>query len=101
MAVTLELTLNGSTDAAGRYVSWAPSPATLRIADADGAIDPLPVRLLSRALGGRVVFASARNARAGDELALTLPIDGSPVPFWVLGRFGAPSRADRDAAIRV
>ena len=101
MAVTLELTLNGSTATTRRYVSWAPSPATLRIADPGGAVDPLPVRLQARTVAGRLVFAAARNARAADELTLTLPIDGSPVPFWVLGRFGAPSRADRDATVRV
>ena len=104
MALTLELTLNGTPSPRGRYVGWAPAPARLRVVDPDGAVDPIPVRLdspVGRAGSGRVVFAPQRNAEAADQLALNLPANGAPVDFWVLGRFQSPSRADGDAQIRV
>lgn len=103
MALVLELTINETTLPAGRYVGWAPAPAQLRVVDADGAAGPIALRLTSppRAGAGRLVFAPRRDAEAADELALAAPADGRPVDFWVLGRFGSPSRADRDAALVV
>ena len=104
MALTLELTLNGTPLPRGRYVGWAPAPARLRVVDPDGAVDPIPVRLdspVGRAGSGRVVFAPQRDAEAADQLTLNLPANGAPVDFWVLGRFQSPSRADGDAQIRV
>jgi tyrosinase len=101
MAVALELALNHTTSPSGRYVGWAPVPASLRVLDPDGAATPIGVRLDSPGPAGRVVFAAQRNAEAGDQLSLELPVDGTPVDFWVLGRFQSPSRNDGDARITV
>ena len=102
MAITLELLLNGTASPTGRYVGWSPAPAQLRVLNADGAVDPIHVRLASPAgRGGRVVFAPRRDAEAGDEIELDLATDGTPTDFWVLGRFQSPSRNDRDARIAV
>ena len=101
MAVALELALNNTTEPSGRYVGWAPAPASLRVLDPDGSETPIAVRLDSPGSAGRVVFAAERNAEAADQLSLELPVDGGPVDFWVLGRFQSPSRADGDARITV
>ncbi len=102
MAITLELLLNGTVNPTGRYVGWSPAPAQLRVLNADGAVDPIHVRLASPpGRGGRVVFAPRRDAEAGDEIELDLATDGTPTDFWVLGRFQTPSRNDRDARIAV
>ena len=102
MAITLELLLNGTVNPTGRYVGWSPAPAQLRVLNADGAVDPIHVRLASPpGRGGRVVFAPQRNAEAADEIELDLATDGTPTDFWVLGRFQTPSRNDRDARIAV
>ena len=45
------------------------------------------VSLDSPGPAGQVVFAAERNADAADQLSLELPVDGTPVDFWVLGRF--------------
>ena len=42
MALTLELTLNGTLLPRGRYVGWAPAPAQLRVVDPDGAPSGTP-----------------------------------------------------------
>jgi tyrosinase len=101
MAVALEFALHHTTEPFGRYVSWAPAPASLRVLDADGAEALIEVRLDSPGTAGRVVFAAERDEEAGDQLSLELPVDGTPVDFWVLGRFQSPSRADGDARIAV
>jgi hypothetical protein len=41
MALTIEVRVNGRTDIAGRYVTWAPSPCELRVTDAGGAATPI------------------------------------------------------------
>nr|MDQ3641929.1 tyrosinase family protein [Actinomycetota bacterium] len=57
--------------------------------------------LRSAPSGGRVRFATARTHQAAPELALTLPADGKPVPFFVAGSFGQPSTALDDGAVQV
>jgi len=101
MVVALELAVNNTAQPSGRYLGWAPAPASLRVLDPDGAATPIGVSLDSPGPAGRVVFAAARNAEAADQLGLELPVDGTPVDFWVLGRFQSPSRADGDARITV
>jgi tyrosinase len=104
-----------STDAAGiddtptdDYVTWAPtfgrvrlnspmaSPVTVVLTnDAPGAI----------AGGGDVQFAAhatpwpVNTTATNNTLTLTLPIDGSWVPFVVAGKFGTPSTNDKDTII--
>ena len=88
---------------ARRYVSWAPSPATLRIADPSGAVDPLPVRLLSRALPA-AGSSSRRPQRPGRRRDRAHPADRR-LTRAVLGagpvrrtQPGGPGRGDPGAA---
>jgi len=50
--------------------------------------------------GGQVVFSSTADGSFDDTLTLTLPVDGSAVDFFVAGKFGSPSIADKDACIQ-
>ena len=102
MAVTVELTLNGTTAAPGRYLTWAPSPASLRIVNADGAQAPVAVRVLTAPGSvGRHWFRTAPGAPPTTDLSLALDPGGAPAPFFLSGRFPAASRTDGDAVLQV
>ncbi|HET7619904.1 MAG TPA: tyrosinase family protein, partial [Vicinamibacterales bacterium] len=99
-----EVILNGSTAPDARYIGWAPLRCDVRLTDATGATTPVTVTLQNQnpAAGGQLLFfAPGPGAVWQDQIALTLPLDGSPVGFFVAGRFGRPSVADKDAAIDV
>ena len=101
--MTVELHINNSADVNARYVSWAPSPCRIRLTDASGSPTPVVVKISSTSTttGGGVVFQTSANASAQATLSLTLPLGGAFVPFFVAGKFGHPSAADRDVSIRV
>ena len=102
MTPTFELTVNGTVDPVGRYVSWTPAPAGLRIADDCGVAGPLQVRLHAPAgTGGRLELRRERKDPPSDELVLDLPADGSPQAFFVAGKFGSPSTSRGDSALEV
>jgi tyrosinase len=100
--VRTEITFNGSASPTARYVGWAPVPAQVRLSDPTGATGPVSVRLRNNtAQGGQVVFFSAIPGTARADLQLRLPLNGTPVRFFIAGRFQRPSIADRDAAVQV
>lgn len=101
MSVTVEMAVRESTDPSVHYVGWSPIPASARVVDPDGVEGPVTVVIAPRdaTAGGQVDLRIAAGDPAAPELTLALPIDGSPVPFTVAGRFGEPSTADGDAAI--
>ena len=51
------------------------------------------------AVGG-LVFDTVRSSQGASSLALTLPADGSAVPFFVAGEFQKPSSAFGDAVVQ-
>lgn len=95
--------IHDNSTAASNYVSWTPSPAVVRLTDTGGATGPVDVVLRNEqeGVGGQLVFYASPGAAPSPTLAVQLPLDGSPVAFRVGGKFGAPSVADRDAAIAV
>ncbi len=103
MTLSLELSINGTVRPAGRYLSWSPAPASLRVADADGAVGPFQVTLRNSAAasGGKLVFRLERQDPPVDELDLELPDDGTGREFFIAGRFGSPSTDDGDAPLEV
>ena len=103
MAISLELSVNGTADAAGRYLTWSPVRAQLRVLNPDGAVQPIPVELGNAATvgAGKVVLRAARADPPADRLQLRLPVDGRPRSFFLAGRFGSPSQADGDAPLHV
>jgi tyrosinase len=98
-----EIAINGSTNPAANYIGWAPVSSRIRLADLSGVTGPVTVRLRNQnsGAGGQITFFSPTPRTWGDELQLTLPANGSPVDFFMAGRFGRPSMVDRDAAIQV
>lgn len=97
----IEFELNGTTTADARFITYAPSPARLRLV---GGTGPLAVTLSSKkanAAGGEAVFFTQPTAASQATLALTLPADGSWVGFFVGGKWGSPSTAKDDCRLDV
>jgi tyrosinase len=102
VAPRVELALGGSTTATARYLTWAPTQATLRVTDPDGATTPIRVRLRTKpGAKGRLWFRTAPAAAPTPAMDLDLATDGTPSPFLLSGRFGFPSAADRDTSLQV
>jgi tyrosinase len=67
-----------------------------------GATTPtVTVRITGRSTttGGVVMFRSGTSGVFGTSLALTLPVNGTSVPFFVVGRVGRPSLSNGDVVI--
>ena len=107
-APQVEIQINRTPELTDDYVTWAPTVCQARLArggpadarvvltnDPDGAVPG----------GGDVLFAPfqspwpANTTATQETLPLTLPADGSWVPFVMAGRFGHPSTNDKDTVI--
>jgi tyrosinase len=101
--VKVELQINNSANPSARFVSWSPSPCTLRLLDAEGAVPPLAVRLRNKpgGTGGNVVFRLAPAAAPTPTLDVVLPGVNIPMPVFIAGKFGNPSKAAGDAVVQV
>jgi tyrosinase len=87
-------------DALGRvFLTWTPVAATARLLNPVGTA-PVAVTLRNAGTGGRVRFATTRTHLGTPTLALNLPIDGTPVRFFVAGEFGRPSSSLGDVVIQ-
>jgi tyrosinase len=95
MNVQIDIT---GTDRQGRvFLTWSPVQATARVVGgADAAGD---IVLRSAGSQGGLVFDTVRSDQGRSSLALTLPGDGTPVPFWIAGEFQKPSSAFGDAVV--
>jgi tyrosinase len=99
----VELQINNSADPAARFVSWVPSLCRIRVTDPSGAKPPsasVNLTAVSAARGGAVVFRSATTGSFSSSLTLTVPTNGSSVPFFVAGKFGQPSTNNGDVTIQ-
>jgi len=103
----VEIEINQTPHTGDDYINWSPFLARIRISQADGATGTVAVVLRNQntAAGGQVVFAPfkdpwpAGTTATQDQLALSVPADGSWVPFVIAGKYGRPSTHDRDAVI--
>src|SRR5262245_38026310 len=95
--------INNSANPNARYVTWAYSPCSVRLTNTSGATAPVQVTLRNKppASGGRVVFQATGTSTRASSLALTLPLNGGSIPFFISGDFGHPSTADGDCVIQV
>jgi len=97
--MNVEIRIPGA-DALGRvFLTWTPIRATARLLNPVGTA-PIRITLRNAGSGGRVRFATTRTDLGTPTLALTLPIDGTPVRFFVAGEFGRPSVSLGDAIIQ-
>ena len=94
------------------YLTWAPSPATVRLQRPNERTSPLPVTLRNGVGGadphGGVVFGLPGPGGGPPTpytmtptLSLALPETGAPVEFYVAGAFDRASLRDKDAIIEV
>ena len=88
------------------YLTWAPTFALARLTTTMGSAVNVVLTNDSPNIGGNVRFAAHQDpwpvntTATATTLALTLPADGSWVPFVIAGEFGAPSINDKDAIIQ-
>src|SRR6185503_11440216 len=102
MALSVELQVNNSPSPTARYVTWAPSPCRIRVTNPSGTTTPtVSVKLgsVSAAAGGAVGFRSGTSGAFATTLTLSVPINGTSVPFFVAGRFPQASTNDGDVTI--
>lgn len=93
----VEVQINNTTNANGRFVGWSPSPCRIRITDPTGALTPtVTVQLagVSTATGGAVMFRKTATGANASTLDLSLPINGASVPFFVVGRKASIANGD-------
>src|SRR5512138_189906 len=102
------ITINGSTNLASNYIGWSPVPAEIWRVDIGGSTQILTVKLRNQnpSQGGQVLFFApfpgpGKFDHGQDEITLALPPGGAPVRFFIAGKFGKPSFADKDAVIEV
>ena len=98
----VELQVNNSAAADARFLTWAPSPCRIRVTNPSGATGPtVNVRIasVSAASGGELVFRLGTTGAFASSLTVSVPINGTSVPFFAAGRFGRPSVANGDVRI--
>ena len=101
--MNVELQINNSASPSAQFVSWAPSPCRVRVTNPSGvttATVNLTITGLSAASGGAVMFRSGTTGVFSNSLILSVPINGTSVPFFVAGRFGRPSVNNGDVTIQ-
>lgn len=104
----IQIIINGDPNLMSSYIGWAPTLCQLKLTDPQSMTTMVAVKLrnYNPNQGGQVVFFSpfpgpGRGDHGQDELILAMPADGSPVEFYIAGKFGHPSSTDRDAIIEM
>ena len=90
----VELQVNNSAAANARFLTWTPSPCRIRVTNPSGATGPtVNVRIasVSAASGGELVFRLGTTGAFASSLTVSVPVNGTSVPFSAAGRFGRPS----------
>lgn len=85
-----------------KYIGWSPHRGTVRLVAPSSATEPVIVIVIGHSIGGggAVHFRQTENGIDLGFLMLTLPLDGTPVEFFVRGQFGRPSLNDEDVEVR-
>lgn len=97
--MALQLEINGTTGAAGRYLSWAPSPCRLRQLDGEQDLE-VTLRSESSPLGGGLaVFQANAGVPFSESLTLVIPSSGEWVDLAIAGKWGHPSFDDGDCRV--
>jgi tyrosinase len=95
--------IDGADAAGANYITWAPVRSSIRLVEGNGGADPVDVLLRNQntAEGGQIVFRDVISGAEQDTLQVSLRADGTPVDFFVAGKFDHPSVEDKDATIEV
>ncbi|MEY2561249.1 MAG: tyrosinase [Verrucomicrobiota bacterium] len=99
-----DIQINNSANPKARYVTWEPAPCRIRLTNPSGVIGlfvNVTLTSVSVAGGGIIAFRKTATGPTTASVALQLPVSGVSVPFFVLGRFGHPSKTDADVRIEV
>lgn len=93
----------GQNPSQTNFVSWAPSPAKIRLTPPfSGAVSvPVTIRNQRTDVGGQLLFYTARGADGVDELTINLPGNGSAVDLFVGGKFPHFSVENGDAVAEI
>lgn len=100
--MVVEFSLNNNT-AGPYYVGYSPVACTIRLTDGTPGQPPVQVTVSNNnpAVGGQVEFYATLTSQETDRLQLNLPSNGTPVRFFIGGKFRAASTRDRDAGIKI
>src|SRR4051794_16210881 len=100
--MNVELQINNSTTTEARFITWSPSPCRIRVTNPAGATTPtvsVTIGSVSAANGGAVGFRAGTNGAFASNLTLTVPTNGTTVPFFTAGIFGRASANNGDVKI--
>lgn len=93
----VELQINNSTSARAGYVGWAPSSCRIRVTDPSGILGTkvdVALSSVSAATGGVVIFRKGTTGGFSSTLTLSVPTNGTTVPFFVAGRKASTNDGD-------
>jgi tyrosinase len=99
--MNVAILVNNSASPQARYLTWAPSPCSIKVTDPSGAVLPgVAVQLSSVAStgGGTVVFRSGTTGAFTASLTITTSATGQGT-FFAAGKFGSASSKDGDVKI--
>jgi tyrosinase len=98
----VELQVNNSIADAARFVTWAPAPCRVRVTNPSGVSGTsvsLRIAGASAANGGALVFRAGTSGAFAASITLSVPVNGTSVPFFAAGKFGQPSSSAGDVRI--
>lgn len=96
----VEIDIPGADPLGQVFVTWTPVQVTARLIDGAGTGTTVDVVFGNAGAGGQLVFAPTRTGTYAGTVTRKLPRSGAPVTFWLAGRFGNPSLAYGDAAVK-
>jgi len=100
--MNVELQINNSVSARAGFVTWSPSPCRVRVTNPTGATTPtvsIVITARSTATGGVVAFRTGTTGQFSASITVPVPINGTSVPFFTVGRFGRPSLSLGDVVV--
>ena len=98
----VELQINNSTASEARFLSWCPSPCRIRVTNPSGATTPtvnVKIAAVSAANGGAATFKAGTTGAFSASITLAVPVNGTSVPFFAVGKYGQPSVNNGDLKI--
>lgn len=99
----LNLEINGSIHEGARYIGWKPIKCTLHFnAESGNRVQGAQVKITSKNNGtGRVVFLENEKDSEQQETLTFEKVRENKVDFYVAGKFGHPSKEDKDTVISI